>query len=184
MTKPLYFEKNLFLLLAQGHEKALDELVNIYYKVVSRVLSQYSQDPEQVKDWVQEVFIMVWEKRTSFEHYDIQNGKAYFIVLARNYALREVSRKRQLQYQDTPVQEPASTVAGPEDYLLHEELETAYSRAIEKLPNRIREVYQYHREEGLSYFKISEKLSISVKTVESQISRALTLLRHELTNYR
>ncbi|PQA56978.1 RNA polymerase sigma factor [Siphonobacter curvatus] len=183
MSKSSFGDNILFTRLSQGDEQALESLLNKYYKLVTRTLSQYSEDPEQIKDWTQEIFIMVWEKRAHFEHYEIANPRAYFLMLARNFVVRDLSRKKKITVAPFPLYEQIPGLDGPEDLLFHQQLHQAYDQALERLPNRIREVYQYNREEGLSYSKIAEKLSISVKTVESQISRALFLLRRELMNY-
>lgn len=51
------------------------------------------------------------------------------------------------------------------------------NRAIEQLPERCREIFSLSRKEGLSYRQIAERLGISVKTVETQISIALKRIR-------
>ncbi len=63
------------------------------------------------------------------------------------------------------------------------ELETKISSALDKLPERCRQIFMLNRFEDLKYKEVAEKLGISVKTVEVQMSKALKILREELKDY-
>jgi RNA polymerase sigma-70 factor (ECF subfamily) len=63
------------------------------------------------------------------------------------------------------------------------ELETKISSALDKLPERCRQVFMLNRFEDLKYKEVAEKLGISIKTVEVQMSKALKILREELKDY-
>ncbi|HKK42444.1 MAG TPA: sigma factor-like helix-turn-helix DNA-binding protein, partial [Bacteroidales bacterium] len=52
---------------------------------------------------------------------------------------------------------------------------------LEKLPERCCRIFCMSRFEGLKYSEIAEKLSVSVKTVEANMGRALKEFRKELT---
>ena len=55
---------------------------------------------------------------------------------------------------------------------------------IDRLPEKCRLVFILNRFEELSYKEVAERLGISVKTVENQMSKALRILRAEMVNYR
>jgi RNA polymerase sigma-70 factor (ECF subfamily) len=63
------------------------------------------------------------------------------------------------------------------------ELADRINRAIQNLPEKCREVFLLCRFEGLKYAEIADRLNISVKTVEMQISIALKKLRKDLSDY-
>ena len=67
--------------------------------------------------------------------------------------------------------------------LLSEELEMKIEQAINSLPEKSQEIFRLSRFEGLKYSEIAERLNLSVKTVETQISRVLTKLRIQLKDY-
>ena len=67
--------------------------------------------------------------------------------------------------------------------LLSEELEMKIEQAINSLPEKSQVIFRLSRFEGLKYSEIAERLNLSVKTVETQISRALTKLRVQLKDY-
>ncbi|WP_310586732.1 sigma factor-like helix-turn-helix DNA-binding protein [Telluribacter sp. SYSU D00476] len=55
--------------------------------------------------------------------------------------------------------------------------------ALSKLPPRTQQAYYLNREQGMTYGKVAEQLGTSIKTVEVQIARALSILRHELVSF-
>lgn len=57
--------------------------------------------------------------------------------------------------------------------LQNEDIRKALEEAINKLPERCREVFVLSKVEELSNKEIAEKLNISVKTVEVQMTKAL-----------
>ena len=63
------------------------------------------------------------------------------------------------------------------------ELENRIQTAIQTLPEKCREVFCMNRIEGLKYKEIAEKLNISIKTVENQVSKALKVMRENLSDY-
>ena len=65
----------------------------------------------------------------------------------------------------------------------YNELRFYIDKAVSELPEQMRTIFEMSRYDGLKYAQISARLSISVKTVETQMSRALVKLRNKLSNY-
>ena len=63
------------------------------------------------------------------------------------------------------------------------ELEQQLEIGIQSLPEKCREVFELNRKEGMKYAQIAEALGISVKTVEAQMSKALSVLRVHLREF-
>jgi RNA polymerase sigma-70 factor (ECF subfamily) len=59
-------------------------------------------------------------------------------------------------------------------------LQEKVARILERLPERCGMIFKMSRFEGLKYNEIAEKLSVSVKTVEANMGRALKEFRKEL----
>ncbi|HYQ58024.1 MAG TPA: sigma-70 family RNA polymerase sigma factor, partial [Draconibacterium sp.] len=57
------------------------------------------------------------------------------------------------------------------------------AKSIEELPEKRREIFRLSREEGLKYREIAERLNISIKTVEAQMTLAIRSLRDKLKKY-
>jgi RNA polymerase sigma-70 factor (ECF subfamily) len=65
----------------------------------------------------------------------------------------------------------------------YEDLKKQTDKIIGKLPEKRKEIFRLSREEGMSYKEISEKLGISIKTVEDHMSHALRYLREQLKGF-
>ncbi|HCX98981.1 MAG TPA: RNA polymerase sigma-70 factor, partial [Bacteroidales bacterium] len=63
------------------------------------------------------------------------------------------------------------------------ELAEIIEETINNLPHRSREIFMLSRFEGLKYAEIAKKLSISIKTVEANMGKALRLIRLNLARY-
>ena len=69
------------------------------------------------------------------------------------------------------------------EIVLLEELQKKIEDAIAELPQKCREIFKMSRYNGMKYKEIAEKLSISCKTVENQISEALKRIRQKIDDY-
>lgn len=184
MDDTIYSDHDLFKLINNDDPVAFAQLFDRYYATLAKVLARYSTDTEQVKDWIQEVYMRLWENRQTIAMEEVANARAYFMVSARNHVVRELTRKKQVQYTFSEQQNiPEVADNNLEEQLNHRELWEAYDVALLKLPPRTQETFYLNRELGLSYGKVAHRLGISVKTVESQMSRALSILRHELVGF-
>jgi len=184
MNKPIFSDIELLRLVAEDNTEAFKILFDQYYNTIVRVLSRFSQDPEQVKDWVQEIYVKLWECRKSLDIESIGNYKAYLITVARNHAVKCHTKKKKLElisnYELTEYEVADNNLI---ENLDHAELMNAYENALSKLPQKAKEAYFLNREKGLTYTRIAEELGISIKTVEAQISRVMAFLRQELVVY-
>ena len=181
MNKSIFSDRELLNQLSKDDTEAFKVLFDQYYPVLVRVLMRYSSDQEQIKDWIQEIYIRLWESREGIKADSIENFKAYFIVTARNYAVKEITKKNKLQlqqFQGSAEQDLADT--NSLNVMEEIELRAAYQAAIAKLPRKTQKAYVLSRESGLTYRGVAEELGLSIKTVEAQISRAMSMLRQEL----
>lgn len=67
--------------------------------------------------------------------------------------------------------------------LIASDLEKDLTTALGHLPKECKKIFELSRFEGLKYQEIAQRLNISIKTVETQMSRALTRLRLELKEH-
>jgi RNA polymerase sigma-70 factor (ECF subfamily) len=80
-----------------------------------------------------------------------------------------------MSYQHSESQE------NPADILNYKELQSKVAGILERLPDRCGRIFYMSRFEGLKYSEIAKKLSVSIKTVEANMGRALKEFRKELT---
>lgn len=141
--------------------------------------NHYTGDPHIAEEIVQQVFLRIWEKR---ETISITGPvKAYLFSAIRNTAISQwrkdaVRAEKEQGYK----QIKATSIAANEEA---KELERLYHKALEKLPERCREVFVLSRQQHMKYAEIAAAMNISVKTVENQMGKALKILHEELKEY-
>ena len=92
-----------------------------------------------------------------------------------------LNRLRDEQLRNIPFDELEPLLAdNPNHRIETEDLMRLVAEAVADLPLRCREIYLKSREEELSNAEIARELSISVKTVEAQITKALRRIRHRI----
>ncbi len=173
----------LSMRLKLGDEQAFELLFRKYYIRLCSFANKFLNDPEESREIVQEVFIRVWERRDEID--PEESLKSFIFKIAQNLSLNNLRRKKvesryteiyKLIYID---QLELST----HEFFASKELEEIIVRSIGKLPTECRKIFELSRTEGYKYKEIAEKLKISVKTVETQMSKALRILRIELSEY-
>lgn len=171
-------------LLKAGDERGINMLFNTYFSPLCQVAFRIVHNQQAAKDVVQDVFVRLWTNR---EQLHIQSSMLGYLKQSVTNASIDNQRRA---YEAKKVQwDPGSglaqaTVQTATTHVEHdvEAKETAalVERAISTLPDRCRLVFILSRHHGLSYKQIAEKLDISPKTVENQMSKALKLLRQAL----
>ena len=111
-------------------------------------------------------------------------------IAIRNYLKRAVINRsiNHIKYNsrfvgDEVLQKSESRSISPDIELETSELKVVIEKALNNLPEKARIIFILKRYEGMSLKEISEKLNISPKTVENQITRALKLLKAEIEPY-
>lgn len=132
-------------------------------------------DTRMAEDAVQQAMMAVWERLQGGMTPD--NVKAYLYRSVRNEALKIVPS---VAWQSID----ASTVDVTDDTIDTSERDAALWNAVDALPPRCREVFLAVKRDGMSHADIAAEMGISVKTVEAQITKAMTRLREALAPYR
>lgn len=152
-----------------------------YFLRMRRFAREYVLWDEEAENVVQDVFALLWEKREELRVES--NLDAYLFSLVKHRCLNYL---RHQEIAEEYRQEQASKLYALErlgDGMGEVDLEEAIRVAIEKLPERCREIFVMSRMEGKKYREIAEALGLSANTVENQIGIALKKLREELRDY-
>lgn len=159
------------------------ELFHTYYEKLHRYAYTLLKDNDEANDAVQAVFTRLWEKRDEIVFEDAIKG--YLYRATHNYCLNNIrqadTRGRYIQHQSRDKQ--AEQTRDATDKVVAAELQARIHNAIDSLPAQCKLIFRKSREEGLKYAEIAEELSLSVKTVEAQMSKALRILREKLAGY-
>jgi RNA polymerase sigma-70 factor, ECF subfamily len=143
---------------------------------------QYVKDSDIAKDIVQDTFLSIWQKKESIDL--SRSVKSYLVSAVKNKCLNYIRdhKKFSSEILETGYQDIKSFYKH-HDRLIEGELRKKINTSIEELPEKCRRVFLLSRYENLKYQEIAERLHISVKTVETQMSKALHHLRIRLADY-
>jgi len=134
------------------------------------------EDDEEAKDVVQEMLIKFWETRKSIIIKTTVEAYAHKCIRNKVFDLmrRQKTITRYLDSLDCYLEK--GTAALDEHYIEKETL-ALFKKEMERLPERMREVFDLSRNRGLTHKQISEKMSISELTVKKQINKAIKILK-------
>jgi RNA polymerase sigma-70 factor, ECF subfamily len=166
--------------LKSGNIQLFELLFKEYYRPLVVFAVKYVKDTEAAKEIVQEFFVRLFEKRhslvidssvKSYCYRSIYNSCINYISHAEMHHrhLKSMSLQSEHEFSDNQV----SAI----------ELQNRIYGCIESMPYQCKRIFKMNRIEGLKNEQIAEKLGISKRTVETQISKALKILRKKLADY-
>jgi RNA polymerase sigma-70 factor (family 1) len=171
-------DKEFFIRQAYEQEprKGFELLFRHFYTPLCSHAARYVYTKEVAEDLVAEVFYVFWKKElhgavtTSF--------RAYLFTAVRHkcftYLRWEFDKDKSEDLEDREISSSSSL---PDGVMEYDELYLCIEKTINSLPPQCQKVFLMSRFEGKSYVEIAEKLNVSRKAVEAQITRALSELR-------
>jgi len=151
--------------------------------------NKFLNDIELSRDVVQEVFFQLWKKpELLLAEYSV---KSYLFKAVKNETLNNLRHLKIVhnvskQLAHDPYDASYNSFSEDDDplsNLLELELIEKVEVVIQSLPEKCKEVFKLSRQEQLKNKEIAEKLGISVKMVEKQMTKALKVFRKELAEY-
>jgi RNA polymerase sigma-70 factor, ECF subfamily len=173
-------DQSFFEQLPHNAELAFEGLFKSYFEELCQVAYRVLRDEHQAQDLAQEVFFELWKKRDQLQINTSLRAYLKRAVLNRTF---NYLRDQRLQISDEPLPDPPLPDPDVLKTLGASELQALIDAAIDQLPEKCRLVFVLSRFDELSYREIATQLSISEKTVENQVSKALKFLRIQLQPY-
>lgn len=144
---------------------------------------KYGLDLDMAKEMVHSGFIKLWDARHNLAP-GVSPRNYLYKIISNNILDNLKHQKIRQQYARFILQSvPGDAAADGFENIDVKQLQAEIDAAIGELPEQMRRIFEMSRFEGLKYGEIAERLNISVKTVETQISRALTKLREKLASW-
>ncbi len=169
-------------LLREGDQYAFEQIYKMYFPRLAQFLYRYVNSTHVAEDLVHNVFYSVWNNHKQIQ--DVETLRPYLYQACRNQALKYLRKEHEILSQIEILNNfDNSHDHSPDEILETNDLELAVIKAVKSMPERRRQIYLMHREDGLTYKEIAEILELSVKTVETQISRSLKYLRDRLSHF-
>ena len=172
-------DRELCVRLHQGDETAFKQLFDKYYGQLYRFFCYRGMDKAMAEDMAQDVFVKVWHHRSRLDAN--KSIKAYLFTAAGNEIKMFLRKKQVRDAHATEKQATAITYSLP---ITDFDTKAAVDTAIQALPENLRTVFVLHRYDQMTYREIAEIQQVSIKTVESRMSKALKSLRNALQHFR
>ena len=164
-----------------GATPEFDALFMAHYSRLCQLAYRMTGSRVVAEDIVQDLFLTIWARGAGTS---LDDPVAYLYTAIRNRSITHVRRERwRMSTLATRAMELWRDRAPESDPTDAGDIAVAVNRAIQELPARRREIFTLHREQHLSYAEIARVLGISIKTVETQMGRALKLLRARLAPF-
>ncbi|MCU0376959.1 MAG: RNA polymerase sigma-70 factor [Bacteroidales bacterium] len=165
--------------IRKGDKQEFETLFRSSYVSLVRYAQTILKDHDTSEEIVQELFFRLWQDRESLK---IESSlKGYLFRSVHNRSLHYIEHQKVVDRHAGEVAARAEIVSEPvTETIYYNELQIRIARVLDRLPVRCSEIFKMNRFEGLKYCEIAEKLSVSLKTVESNMGRALKEFRKEL----
>ncbi len=174
--------------LRRGDKKAFERLFQDNYKNLVLYAKKFVIETEISRDLVQDVFIYLWDKRNKL---NIDKSISSYLFRAVhnaciNYLKKESRKEAYIRKFLLNINNGIFCTSVSEDaheLVVHKDLSERIELIIEGLPEQCRNIFRMSRFRGLKNKEIAEIYAISPRTVETQIYRALKVLKENLRPY-
>ncbi|MRG44858.1 RNA polymerase sigma-70 factor [Chitinophaga sp. SYP-B3965] len=175
-------EVDLFALFLESDQQAFTECYNRYSPLIYSYARRILRDACQTDDVLQDVFIILWEKRSRLEiESDLIN---YLFGITRHRVLHELRKSKKLQnFIDTLEKKMALYESSPEEYIINKERTKIVETEINRLPERMKTIVNLSRSGDYSYREIAEEFNVSPGAIKDQVYHATKKLRLKLVKH-
>lgn len=173
--------KKILQSFQKGNLVEFENLFREYYPLLCHYALRFVKDPDQAEEIVQDLFCQLWENRKKIMIHT--SFKAYLYKATYQNSLQLIRKRNvQNQYEDY-IKNSRPEEFSPTDSIDEKEIYNIVQETLTTLPDRCGEIFKMSRFEGLKYQEIADRLSISIKTVEANMGKALKAFRKNLKDY-
>jgi RNA polymerase sigma factor, sigma-70 family/RNA polymerase sigma-70 factor, Bacteroides expansion family 1 len=165
--------------IRQGDKAEFESLFRSSYVSLVHCAKSIIKDHDSAEEIVQDLFFRLWQNREKINIESSLNG--YLFRAVHNKCLHYINHLKIVgQHAQETAAGQTSKSEDPVDIIRYKELQEKINLILERLPDRCSLIFCMSRFDGLKYNEIAEKLSVSVKTVEANMGRALKEFRKAL----
>ncbi|HCC71073.1 MAG TPA: RNA polymerase sigma-70 factor [Bacteroidales bacterium] len=173
-------DRDIIRRIRNGDINQFENLFHSSYNALVNYARTILKDTDTSEEIVQELFYVLWRDRKKIMINSSLNG--YLFRSVYNRCMHFIDHKKiVLKHENEIKGSEQKSYLDPVDEINYTDLHEKVARIIEKLPERCARIFCMSRFEGLKYTEIAEQLSISVKTVEANMGKALKEFRKELS---
>ncbi len=165
--------------IRQGDKGQFESLFRTSYVSLVRYAKTIIRDHDSAEEIVQDLFFRLWQDREKLQIESSLNG--YLFRAVHNRCLHRIEHERVVErHAREALYSQPGEAENPSEIIQYKELQSKIAGIIARLPERCGRIFCMNRFEGLKYAEIAEKLSVSVKTVEANMGKALKEFRKAL----
>jgi len=165
--------------IRKGDKGEFESLFRSFYVSLVRYAGIILKDHDAAEEIVQSLFFRLWQDREKIKIESSLTG--YLFRAVHNRCLHWIGHNRVIEkHAQEMFYGQTGSVETPSEIMQYKELQVKIAMILEKLPERCGKVFCMNRFDGLKYAEIADKLSVSVKTVEADMGRALREFRKAL----
>lgn len=169
--------------IKEGDITVFEQVFRRYYSPLCLYAAGITGRSDIAEEIIQDLFYVLWRDRESLQIFTSLNGYLYSAVRNRSLQYCEYRGVRDRHKDKAYSESTEISDSTPEEQLEYKELEELINKTLGKMPERRLRIFKMQRFEGKKYAEIANLLSISIKTVEAEMTKALQLLRKEIENY-
>jgi RNA polymerase sigma-70 factor (family 1) len=168
--------------LKEGSVEAINLCFDLYYAALCSTANYYVKQPTLAEEIVQGVFVEFWINRVNIQEHT--SVKGYLMLSVKHDCLDYLKHKKiEERYFDHFKEDTLESYEDIFNDLINKDLQKALNNAIAKLPKQCKDIFLMSRFKYMSYKEIAFSLSLSLKTIENQMGKALKIVRTELEPY-
>lgn len=166
-------------LLKSGNPNAFSALFRKYSERLYAFSLSITREPYIAEEITQLVFIKVWERRDRIDEYLSFKSFLFSITYSEtiSWLRKEAAEKKKINHWGENLTFSSNQTAQMVEF---NNLEGLVQQVIAELPEKRREIFKLSREQGFTNKEIADRLGLSVKTIENQMTSALRTMKEKL----
>jgi len=174
-----YSDEQLLAFVKKHDVAAFTEIYNRFRGLLYVYARKITNDGVDAEDIVQDIFIKLWDNRISLV---LKSSLSSYLYTAVRYKFFDLVAHQKVRSDYTALfQRYLDVSENPvEEYINEKELTLLIEREVANLPDKMRQIFELSRNNGLSHKEIALQLGIAEKTVKNQVNNALKTLRTKL----
>ncbi|MDD2358795.1 MAG: RNA polymerase sigma-70 factor [Thiovulaceae bacterium] len=170
------------LLLARnirnGDIKAYEQVFRHYYTPLLYCATGITGRSDVAEEIIQDLFYSIWRDR---ELLDVKSSlKGYLFTSVKNSSLQFCRREKLGERYSVYAMDDSKSDPDPLNDLEYKEMESFIYGALARMPLRRAQIFKMHRFDGKKYSEIADAFSLSVKSIEAEMTKAIRQLREEI----
>jgi len=170
--------------IAEGNQQAFERFFKTYFKSLHRYAFTMLQDEAMAEEAVQDVFYKLWARHELLAVHT--SVKAFLYKSVYHQCLNQMKQQKRKTENEEELQYLSRKRQSDDDAATRvqvSELQLQLQLAMNALPEQCRTIFYMSRFDELKYREIAERMDLSIKTVEAQMTKALKILREKLVDF-